>query len=75
MSNPATPPAALRLMASRSLFELMNDWDATEDNTAEEIPMVRGWLMEEMERRNLEAFENWMLGPATIGPRQYFIPA
>lgn len=65
---------AAALLATRSIEQLMFDWEATETNNAPEIPMARGWLMEEMERRNPAAFEAWLEGDATLAPRVYFLP-
>jgi hypothetical protein len=35
--------------------------------------MVRGWLMDELERRNFSAFDAWLEGDANFSPRKYFL--
>lgn len=47
----------LRNMKTEKLLEL---WEETENNNDENIPTVRGWLMEVIEERNAEAFEKWL---------------
>lgn len=43
-----------------SLGELCNIWECTESINAPEIPTVRGWLMDELERRNPKGFNSWL---------------
>lgn len=40
--------------------ELMNCWEMTTDIQAEYISTVRGWLMDEIESRDSEGFNNWL---------------
>ena len=48
-------------LATRTMAQLLNDWDVTERLTiTPELAMVRGWLMEEFERRDPAAFDCWM---------------
>lgn len=64
MSTPA--PASLteyharRKTESLTLEELVDAFAATETDDDESIPTVRGWLMDELERRNPAAFGAWL---------------
>lgn len=58
-----------------STVQLVEAWEATDTQNAPEIPTVRGWIMDEMERRNPQAFEAWLSGEATIPARHYFLKA
>ena len=44
-------------MKTEKLLEL---WETTTESTDENVSIVRGWLMDEIERRNPEAFEEWL---------------
>lgn len=51
----------LKVMSTKRLVELFGlttNWDDRD------IPTVRGWLMDEIERRNPEGFERWLDGEA-----------
>ena len=43
-----------------SLETLVAVWELTTNDSREHIPMVRGWLMDEFEARQHEAFEEWI---------------
>lgn len=51
-----------RAMLSRLLLEqLIKEFDMTEDMPAGfELSMVRGWIMDELEKRNPMAFDKWL---------------
>jgi len=61
------------LVAGLTIEGLMDAFDATDSNNSPEIPTVRGWIMDEMEKRNPEAFNAWLSGDATIPARNYFL--
>ena len=42
------------------LEKLCDIWECTETINTPEIPTVRGWLMDEMERRNPKGFNSWL---------------
>jgi predicted Ser/Thr protein kinase len=44
--------------------ELLKQWELTETIFNEYIPVVRGWLMDEIESRHPEAFNRWLDGDA-----------
>ena len=48
------------------LFEL------TEKIRDESIPIVRGWIMDELSARNADAFEAW-IDSGDESPRKYFL--
>ena len=50
------------LLRTRTTSQLVLDFLATTNNWDPEIPIVRGWIMDELERRNPEAFEAWLDG-------------
>ena len=43
-----------------TLEQLLNAWEATEYLNTPETATVRGWLMDEIERRNPEGFTAWL---------------
>lgn len=51
-----------RAMLSRlSIEQLIKEFDMTEDIPISlELSMVRGWIMDELEKRNPEAFDKWL---------------
>ena len=51
-----------RAMLSRlSLEQLIKEFDMTENLAASfEVSMVRGWIMDELEKRNPTAFDKWL---------------
>jgi hypothetical protein len=51
-----------RAMLSRlSIEQLIKEFDMTEDIPISlELSMVRGWIMDELEKRNSEAFDKWL---------------
>lgn len=52
-----------RAMLSRlSTEQLIKEFDMTEDVPINlELSMVRGWIMDELEKRNPEAFDKWLV--------------
>ena len=48
-------------ITTASLETLVDLWEATEAAPlTPEMPTVRGWLMDELERRNPEGFNAWL---------------
>lgn len=43
-----------------TLDQLLSVWEETERLTTPEVPTLRGWLMNEIERRYPEAFNAWL---------------
>lgn len=51
---------ARELISNLTLAELLDEWELTSKIDNPEIPTVRGWLMDELESRNPEAFNKWL---------------
>lgn len=50
-----------RAMLSRlSTERLIKEFDMTEDISGIETSMVRGWIMDELEKRNPTAYDEWL---------------
>lgn len=56
-----------------STERLLYLWEMTTTNSDHNIPAVRGWLMDEIERRFPEAFEKWLDSDAEDGALRKFI--
>ncbi len=53
-----TTPDHVKNASTKQLLEL---WELTEQmNRSLELPIVRGWLMDELEARDPEGFDRWM---------------
>jgi hypothetical protein len=61
------------IFAKLDMEKLIESFELTETRNDKEMPTVRGWLMDEMERRNPEAFEAWLDGDERISARKYFL--
>jgi len=72
-TNEATQAKLTALYARVTLDTLIESFEATDSMHNPEIPTVRGWMMDEMERRNPEAFETWMMDEKCPPARQYFL--
>lgn len=54
---------ARAIIANRSTDQLCEMFEATNNTDREKIleqAMVRGWIMDELEKRDAEAFERWI---------------
>ena len=71
---------ARKMIASRTTAQLLTDWDLTEMKFLDaskalqsELFTVRGWLLDEFERRDCEAFAAWMDDEdLDASPRKYY---
>ncbi len=64
---------AVKMIANPDTERLLEQWELTEKINDPHIPTVRGWLMDELEKRNPEGFEKWLDGEALDGElRTYF---
>ena len=52
--------AAREMLANSTLGDLLDEWELTSNINDPEIATVRGWLMDELESRNSEAFNAWL---------------
>lgn len=51
---------AREMLANATLGDLLDEWELTTNVNDSEIATVRGWLMDELESRNPEAFGKWL---------------
>ena len=50
----------MEILKDRTMEQLFDLWDMTEVVKDKDIPTVRGWIMDEFERRCPEGFDAWM---------------
>lgn len=64
---------ARKSVAARSTEQLCYDFAATDPTagTSREIAMVRGWLMDELEKRDADAFDAWMFSDENL-PHSFY---
>lgn len=62
---------ARQMIKNLSMKALLEQWALTEVINDANIPMVRGWLMDELEARNPEAFDKW-IDDYEAAPDKYF---
>lgn len=63
---------AKRMLAKRTMAQLIADWELTERLPYTiELSLTRGWLMDEFERRDPEAYDAW-LEAYDASPRDFF---
>ena len=55
---------AAQMLRNRPLKALISEFIMTGAMNDPHIPTVRGWYMDELERRNPEAYEAWLDSPA-----------
>ncbi|HLO29406.1 MAG TPA: hypothetical protein VK249_09740 [Anaerolineales bacterium] len=75
VSNTKRPgeATARAMIAQRSIAQLLLDWEESErQQMTDELPIVRGWLMDELKKRNPIAFACW-LESIEISPRKFFV--
>ena len=48
------------VLENATLADLLDEWELTTTINDPEIATVRGWLMDELENRNPEAFNAWL---------------
>lgn len=51
---------AKAMISKLPLDELLTQWELTSVIKDENIPTVRGWLMDELEKRNPDGFNAWL---------------
>lgn len=63
---------AKRMLAKRTMAQLIADWELTERLPYTiELSLTRGWLMDEFERRDPEAYDAW-IEAYDASPRDFF---
>ena len=73
MNATAAKAAILDQIAARSTEQLCYDFAATRglDVTDPAVTMVRGWLMDELEQRDTDAFDAWVFSDEDFPHRFY----
>ena len=51
---------AREIISNATLADLLDEWELTSKVNDPHISIVRGWLMDEFEKRNPEAFNKWL---------------
>ena len=62
---------ARQTITAQTTSQLLDLFDLTEIMNNKNIPTVRGWIMDELEKRNPEAFDAWMDSEDNT-PRRFF---
>lgn len=63
---------ARRMLEGRSMPQLLNEWDTLDAMPInEDVAIGRGWLMDELERHDANAFDAW-IDDYDASPRKYF---
>lgn len=63
---------ARKLVAGRTTEQLITDFELTEKSKDPYIYIVRGWLMDELEKRDAAAFEKW-IDAYIESPREFYL--
>ena len=63
---------ARQMISKRTTEQLVNDFELTDNINDVNISAVRGWIMDELESRDSEAFEKWIDAYAD-SPREFFL--
>lgn len=69
----ASVKEAKEILSTRSIKDLVELFEMIEDSDEEYIYIVRGFIMDELEERNPEAFDTWLDIGYADSPRKYFI--
>jgi len=65
---------AKKLAAAQSTETLVEGFEMTNEVYSAEMSDVRGWIMDELERRNPDAFDAW-IESCEDSPRRFFLVA
>ena len=63
---------ARQMISKRTTEQLVNDFELTDNINDVNISSVRGWIMDELEKRDSEAFDKW-IDAYTDSPREFFL--
>lgn len=63
----------MEILENATLAELLDELELTSGIRTEEVAMVRGWIMDEIERRVPEAFTKWIDDMAEDSELKYYI--
>lgn len=68
----AAETKARKLIAGRTIEQIITDFELTETVNDSHIYIVRGWYMDELEKRDAAAFEKW-IDSDEVSPREFYI--
>jgi hypothetical protein len=69
----ASEQKARDMIAKRTTYELIADWEESDNRPmTETLPIVRGWLLDELEKRDKPSFDRWMDSNES-SPRNFYI--
>lgn len=51
---------AKEILSSMTMMDLIDEWELTTNNNDPAIYEVRGWIMDEIQRREPEGFDAWL---------------
>ena len=51
---------AREILSSMTMMDLIDEWELTTNNNDPAIYEVRGWIMDEIQRREPEGFNAWL---------------
>lgn len=55
-----TEKKAKEMISNLTLPELLDEWEMTSNINTMEIYTIRGWLMDELQKRNPNGFNAWL---------------
>ena len=55
---------ARKMIGEMKIDRIIDLWETTSKSNNENCPIVRGWLMDEIEKRYPEQFDKWLDGDA-----------
>lgn len=65
---------AKNMISKKSTADLVEMFEITEkQENSSEVYMVRGWIMDELEARDPDAFDKWIDEGYDKSPRAYFL--
>jgi len=63
---------ARKLISGRTTEQLVSDFELTDKINDVNVSTVRGWIMDELEKRDSVAFDKW-IDAYTDSPRDFFL--
>ena len=60
------------IISYQTTADLLDEWELTSNVNTPEVAIVRGLLMDELESRNPEAFNEWLDGEAEDSTLKYY---
>lgn len=64
---------AKEILSNQTLGDLLDEWELTTTINDSNIYRVRGWLMDELEKRNPKAFNAWLDSDTEDSELKYYM--